>query len=96
VKLATELQRTRGSDTLYALDEPTTGLHPTDVDLLMGQLARLVDAGNTVIVVEHDRHVIARSDWVIDVGPGAGEDGGRIVYAGPPAVGTDSYDARLV
>jgi excinuclease ABC subunit A len=85
VKLATELQRTARSDTLYVLDEPTTGLHPADVDRLMEHLARLVDSGNTVIVVEHDRRVIERSDWVIDIGPGAGDDGGRIVYAGPAA-----------
>jgi excinuclease ABC subunit A len=87
VKLATELQRTTQSDTLYVLDEPTTGLHPADVDRLMGHLARLVDAGNTVIVVEHDRRVIARGDWVIDIGPGAGDEGGRVVYAGAQWVG---------
>jgi excinuclease ABC subunit A len=66
------------------LDEPTTGLHPSDVERLMLQLNRLVDAGNTVILVEHDMQVIAGSDWVIDIGPGAGEDGGRIVAAGTP------------
>jgi excinuclease ABC subunit A len=82
VRLATELQRSSRGDTLYVLDEPTTGLHPADVDRLMEHLGRLVDAGNTVIVVEHDRRVIARSDWVIDIGPGAGDDGGRIVSAG--------------
>ncbi len=76
IKLATELQRASRGDTLYVLDEPTTGLHAVDVDRLVVQLSGLVDAGNTVIVVEHDVSVVARSDWVIDVGPGAGEEGG--------------------
>ncbi|HZZ12800.1 MAG TPA: excinuclease ABC subunit UvrA [Paraburkholderia sp.] len=85
IKLATELQRTQRGDTLYILDEPTTGLHPADVDRLMGQLQGLVDAGNTVVVVEHDMRVAAQSDWVIDVGPGAGDAGGEIVASGTPA-----------
>ena len=84
IKLATELQRAQRGDTLYVLDEPTTGLHPADVDRLIAQLQGLVDAGNTVIVVEHELRVVADSDWVIDVGPGAGEEGGRIVAAGTP------------
>jgi excinuclease ABC subunit A len=84
IKLATELQRMQRGDTLYVLDEPTTGLHPCDVDKLMAQLQGLVDAGNTVVVVEHEMHVVAQSDWVIDVGPGAGEHGGRIVASGTP------------
>jgi excinuclease ABC subunit A len=84
IKLATELQRTQRGDSLYVLDEPTTGLHPSDVDKLMTQLDGLVEAGNTVIVVEHEMKVIAASDWVVDVGPGAGEEGGRIVAAGIP------------
>ncbi|HTU27222.1 MAG TPA: excinuclease ABC subunit UvrA [Pirellulales bacterium] len=84
IKLATELQRAQRAGTLYILDEPTTGLHPTDVERLMAQLDGLVAAGNTVIVVEHDMRVIAASDWVIDIGPGAGDEGGRIVAAGPP------------
>jgi excinuclease ABC subunit A len=84
IKLATELQRIGRGNTLYILDEPTTGLHPSDVDKLMTQLQGLVDAGNTVIVVEHDMSVIAGSDWVIDIGPGAGEKGGRIVAQGTP------------
>ncbi|HVI60014.1 MAG TPA: excinuclease ABC subunit UvrA [Luteimonas sp.] len=84
IKLATELQRTQRGDSLYVLDEPTTGLHPLDVDKLMVQLHSLVDAGNTVVVVEHELRVVADADWVIDIGPGAGEDGGRIVVAGTP------------
>ena len=86
VKLASELQRGTRGDALYVLDEPTTGLHPSDVEKLVVQLDSLVEAGNTVIVVEHDTRVIASSDWVIDIGPGAGDEGGRIVAAGPPEV----------
>jgi len=85
IKLATELQRTQRGNTLYVLDEPTTGLHPSDVEKLMTQLDGLVEAGNTVIVVEHDMRVVAGSDWVIDIGPGAGDEGGRIVASGTPA-----------
>jgi excinuclease ABC subunit A len=85
VKLATELQRPQRGDTLYILDEPTTGLHPSDVDKLVAQLDALVEAGNTVILVEHDMRVVAASDWVIDVGPGAGDEGGQIVASGAPA-----------
>lgn len=83
IKLATELQRMQRGSTLYVLDEPTTGLHASDVDKLLTQLQGLVDAGNTVIVVEHEMRVVAQSDWVIDVGPGAGDRGGRIVASGP-------------
>lgn len=85
IKLATELQRAHRGDTLYVLDEPTTGLHAADVDRLMLQLGRLVDEGNTVVVVEHEMRVVAQSDWVIDIGPGAGDQGGRIVAEGTPA-----------
>jgi excinuclease ABC subunit A len=85
IKLATELQRAQRGDTLYVLDEPTTGLHPADVEKLMKQLQRLVDAGNSVIVVEHDLHVILHCDWLIDIGPGAGDEGGRVVAQGSPA-----------
>jgi excinuclease ABC subunit A len=85
IKLATELQRVQHGDTLYVLDEPTTGLHPADVEKLLGQLQSLVDSGNTVIVVEHDLAVVAASDWVVDVGPGAGDAGGRVVATGPPS-----------
>ncbi|WP_440967099.1 excinuclease ABC subunit A [Massilia sp. GER05] len=85
IKLATELQRAGRGGTLYVLDEPTTGLHPLDADRLLAQLDRLVDAGNTVIMVEHTMRVVAACDWVIDIGPGAGEAGGKVVAEGPPA-----------
>ncbi|WP_441905983.1 excinuclease ABC subunit UvrA [Massilia varians] len=84
IKLAAELQRAGRGNTLYVLDEPTTGLHPRDADRLVAQLNRLVDAGNTVIVVEHTMRVVAGCDWVIDVGPGAGDEGGKLICAGPP------------
>ncbi|MGZ9046341.1 MAG: excinuclease ABC subunit UvrA, partial [Telluria sp.] len=85
IKLASELQRTGRGKSLYILDEPTTGLHPADVDKLIVQLNALVDAGNTVILVEHNMRVVAASDWVIDIGPGAGDAGGKLVACGPPA-----------
>ncbi|QXV63946.1 excinuclease ABC subunit UvrA [Mucilaginibacter sp. 21P] len=94
IKLATELQRAQNGQTLYVLDEPTTGLHPSDVERLLLQLNRLVDAGNTVILVEHDMEVIAASDWVIDIGPGAGESGGRIVAEGEPAAIVKNKESR--
>jgi excinuclease ABC subunit A len=74
-----------GPRTLFILDEPTTGLHPADVEKLVAQLDALVDAGNTVICVEHDMRVVSASDWLIDIGPGAGDEGGRIVAQGTPA-----------
>jgi excinuclease ABC subunit A len=89
IKLATELQRSartrRRTPTVHLLDEPTTGLHPADVDLLVTELHRLVDAGDTVIVVEHDLRVVAQADRVIDLGPGAGADGGRVIADGTPS-----------
>ncbi|MBM9489107.1 excinuclease ABC subunit UvrA [Pseudomonas sp. ICBG1301] len=84
IKLATELQRNARGATLYVLDEPTTGLHPRDVDRLLSQLNQLVDAGHTVVVVEHEMRVVAQSDWVIDIGPGAGAQGGKVVACGTP------------
>src|SRR5690606_38105282 len=82
LKLAAELGKTGN---IYVLDEPTTGLHMHDVDTLIGLFDRLVDAGSTVIVIEHNLDVISRADWVIDLGPGAGHDGGKVVFEGVPA-----------
>jgi len=84
IKLATELQRARRGHALYLLDEPTAGLHPADIALLLRQLHRLVDAGNTVVLVEHDLGTITSADWVIDLGPGGGDVGGRVVATGTP------------
>ncbi len=94
IKLATELQRRQRGDTLYILDEPTTGLHPADVERLVVQLGGLVESGNTVIVVEHDMQFVANSDWVLDIGPGAGEQGGRVVVKGDPATVARSQESR--
>ena len=94
IKLATELQRLQRGDTLYVLDEPTTGLHPADVDKLFAQLRHLIELGNTVIVVEHEMRIVAASDWVIDMGPGAGDAGGRIVACGPPRELADNQGSR--
>jgi excinuclease ABC A subunit len=82
LKLATHMAE-KGE--VYILDEPTSGLHLADVQQLLGLLDRLVDAGRTVIVIEHHQAVMAHADWIIDLGPGAGHDGGRIVFEGPPA-----------
>ena len=82
LKLAAELGK---QGNIYVLDEPTTGLHMHDVDTLIGLFDRLVDAGSSVIVIEHNLDVIARADWVIDLGPGAGQDGGRVGFEGVPA-----------
>ncbi len=85
IKLATELQRSRLAGTLYLLDEPTIGLHPADTERLLRLLQDLVDAGSTVVVVEHDAAVALAADWLVDLGPGGGDAGGRVVDAGPPA-----------
>jgi excinuclease UvrABC ATPase subunit len=82
LKLATHIGETGG---IYVLDEPTSGLHLADVEQLLGLLDRLVDSGKSVIVIEHHQAVMAHADWIIDLGPGAGHDGGRIVFEGPPA-----------
>jgi excinuclease ABC subunit A len=94
IKLATELQRVARGATLYVLDEPTNGLHPQDIDRLLVQLNRLVEAGHSVVVVEHDMRVVAQSDWVIDIGPGAGDAGGRVVVSGTPQVVAGCADSR--
>jgi excinuclease UvrABC ATPase subunit len=82
LKLATHMGEEGG---VYVLDEPTTGLHLADLEQLLGLLDRLVDSGKSVIVIEHHLSVMARADWIIDLGPGAGHDGGRVVFEGTPA-----------
>ena len=84
VKLATELARRDTGKTLFILDEPTTGLHFEDINVLMNVLNRLVDKGNTVVVIEHNLDVVKQADYVIDMGPGGGREGGSIVAAGTP------------
>jgi excinuclease ABC subunit A len=91
IKLVTELARltdsprARPGHTLYVLDEPTVGLHMADVEKLITVLHRLVDAGHSVVLIEHNLDIMAEADWIIDLGPEAGDAGGRIVAAGPPA-----------
>jgi excinuclease UvrABC ATPase subunit len=82
LKLATHMADKGG---VYILDEPTTGLHLADVDHLLGLLDQLVDSGKSMIVIEHHQAVMAHADWIIDIGPGAGHDGGRVVFEGTPA-----------
>jgi excinuclease ABC subunit A len=84
VKLATELQRRATGRTIYVLDEPTTGLHFEDIRKLLGVLQRLVDTGNTVIVIEHNLDVIKTADWIIDLGPEGGSGGGTVITTGTP------------
>jgi excinuclease ABC subunit A len=84
VKLSTELSKIGTGKTLYILDEPTTGLHFEDIRMLLFVLNRLVDKGNTVIVIEHNLDVIKTADWIIDLGPDGGDDGGEIVAEGTP------------
>jgi len=84
IKLASELSRASNDKTFYILDEPTTGLHFEDVSLLLGVLQRLVDRGNTVVVIEHNLDVIKSADWIVDLGPEGGEDGGRLIFSGTP------------
>ena len=85
IKLARELSRSAGGHTLYILDEPTTGLHLADIQKLLDILHRLVDAGHTVMVVEHNLDVVKTADWILDLGPEGGEEGGYIVAEGTPA-----------
>jgi len=84
VKLATELSKRATGQTLYILDEPTTGLHFEDIRVLLDVLHRLVDLGNTVIVIEHNMHVVKTADWIIDLGPEGGAGGGEILVTGTP------------
>ncbi|MFQ5453391.1 MAG: ATP-binding cassette domain-containing protein, partial [Candidatus Zixiibacteriota bacterium] len=84
VKLATELSKTATGRTLYILDEPTTGLHFEDIRMLIKVLNELVDRGNTILIIEHNLDVIKTADWVIDIGPEGGDDGGRIIATGTP------------
>lgn len=99
LKLAKELSASTGGHTLYLLDEPSTGLHPLDVQKLHVLLNKLVDAGNTVIMVEHNTDLIASADWVIDLGPGGGSAGGRLVACGTPddvEAEKESYTGRFL
>ncbi|MCT3017216.1 excinuclease ABC subunit UvrA, partial [Propionibacterium freudenreichii] len=84
LKLASELGRDQ-RDAVFVFDEPTVGLHPLDVEVLLGVFERLIDHGATVIVIEHDLDVIANSDYIVDLGPGGGEAGGRIIATGTPS-----------
>ena len=84
MKLSSELSKRATGRTLYILDEPTTGLHFDDVKKLLGVLQRLVDQGNTVLVIEHNLDVVKSADWVIDLGPEGGDAGGRVVAEGSP------------
>ena len=99
IKLAQELSTRQTGKTLYLLDEPTTGLHFDDVRKLLDVLHRLVDLGNTVIIIEHNLDVIKTADWIIDLGPEGGEDGGHLVAAGTPeqvARSKKSYTAEAL
>jgi len=99
IKLARELAGKRSSKNVYILDEPTTGLHPEDVKALLSVLHKLVDKGNTVIVIEHNLDVIKHADWIIDIGKGAGREGGEVVVMGTPeevALAENSITGRFL
>lgn len=99
VKLATELARRDTGNTLYILDEPTTGLHFEDIRVLMDVLEKLVDRGNTVLVIEHNLDVIKMADWIIDIGPEGGRGGGKLLIEGTPETVADSgvgYTSRFL
>ena len=99
MKLASELSKRGTGHTIYILDEPTTGLHFEDIRRLLGVLSRLVDQGNTVLVIEHNLDVIKSADWVIDLGPEGGDGGGMVIVEGPPEVvakTSDSYTGQFL
>jgi excinuclease ABC subunit A len=99
VKLAAELSRRDSGKTLYILDEPTTGLHFADIEKLLQVLSRLVDAGNTVLVIEHNLDVIKTADYIIDLGPEGGDAGGEVVATGTPeevAANKNSYTGKFL
>jgi excinuclease ABC subunit A len=99
VKLAAELAKVATGQTLYILDEPTTGLHFADIQRLLEVLQRLVDAGNSVVVIEHNLDVIKTADRIVDMGPEGGEEGGRLMVAGTPeevAATEESYTGRFL
>ena len=99
VKLATELSRRATGRTLHILDEPTTGLHFADIQKLLEVLNRLVDQGNTVVIIEHNLDVVKTADWIIDLGPEGGDEGGRVIAAGTPetvAKVTTSYTGQFL
>ena len=99
VKLATELQRRSTGRTIYVLDDPTTGLHFEDINKLLKVLGRLVEQGNSVIVIEHNLDVIKTADWIIDMGPGGGDGGGTVVAQGSPeevAACPDSFTGQFL
>jgi excinuclease ABC subunit A len=99
VKLASELSKVSTGRTLYILDEPTTGLHFADIEKLLETLQRLVDAGNTMLVIEHNLDVIKQADWIVDLGPEGGDGGGELIAAGTPeevADVPDSYTGQFL
>ena len=99
VKLASELSRVSNDSTLYILDEPTTGLHFDDIRMLLNVLQRLVDRGNTVVVIEHNLEVIKCADWIIDLGPEGGDAGGDVIFSGIPEdllCSKDSYTGQFL